>query len=165
MIGLLSHRHDGARVRLVGAVLVVSAMASLVPSCGQSRSVDAFCDTFRSQTTAMLEKYRSRLGSLDYQNHPLKTLLVGAGSAIEAQGDLAVMFDHLEAVAPDEIEPEVAAVRDMYQKQLDTAAKAAGDPVGALVGGLVTGISSMGAYESVQKFILANCDTSFLDGR
>ncbi|MBS1837542.1 MAG: hypothetical protein JST64_07575 [Actinobacteria bacterium] len=146
----------------VAAAIVAATVALLLPGCSQPRSVDAFCGTFESQAKDLVSKYSGRLSSLDYQNNPLKTLLVGAGSAIEAQGDLAVLFDHLDAVAPDEIEPEVAAVRDMYKRQLDTAEKAAGDPIGALAGGLVSAVSSMGSYEKVQKFITANCDTSFL---
>lgn len=109
-------------------------------------------------------KYDDRAAGLDPEGDPLMSLIVALGSLVEAQGDLVVMFDRLEKVAPEEIQPEVAAVRDSMKDQLDSAGDAVGDPLGALGGALVAGLASMGSYSAVERYIESNCDLSFMTG-
>lgn len=153
----LAKAHARAVVALVGATL-------LLPACGAGRSTEAFCDTLEAQVVELRSKYTDRAGMLDSEGDPLAALLVGLGSLVEAQGDLVVMFDRLEGVAPDDIQPEVAAVRESLQRQLDAAGESVGDPLGGLGSSLVAGVSAMGSYAAVQNYISSNCDLSFMAG-
>jgi hypothetical protein len=154
-------RERRAAVRFAVVSLVCSV---LVGGCGESRSTEAFCSTLEDQMVSLRAKYDDRAAGLDPEGDPLMALIVALGSLVEAQGDLVVMFDRLEKVAPEEIQPEVAAVRDSMKDQLDSVGDAVGDPLGALGGALVAGLASMGSYSAVQQYIESNCDLSFMTG-
>ena len=139
------------RVLAVAAVLGV-----LCFGCAPTRSVEAFCATYHDEKAAFIDKYNERQDAVDSMEG-LDGIVLGLGSAIEAVGDTKVMFDKLEAVAPEEIQADVAAVRDSLQQQLEAAGEVASDPFGAFGSGLVSGLASMGSWDRVDHYIQENC--------
>ncbi len=101
-----------------------------------------------------MEKYQGRADLIEEQQ-PLVGLFAGVGSLIEAQGDFVVLLDRLEKVAPEEIAPEVAALRDAAHEQTD--ALASGDLGRMAFGGLVTLMQVQGSAERVDQFIGGTC--------
>ena len=72
-------------------------------------------------------------------------------------GDTVVLFEKLDKVAPEDIEPDVAAVRDNIQSQLEAVSGAASDPLGALVGSLFMGLTAGGSWQRVSDYVVTNC--------
>jgi hypothetical protein len=83
------------------------------------------------------------------------------GTLFSAPRDLASFFDKLDKVAPDDIEPDVAQLRDGFQKQADSLGdQAAGmfsNPLGTALGSLASGMSLSGASSRVDAYTLKNC--------
>jgi hypothetical protein len=143
----------------LGLLVAVVIMATAC-SGGTTRSVAAFCQTFQSEATRFHAKYQAQARASS-QTDPLSGLLTATGSLVQAQGDLAVLFDRLEQVAPGEIEPDVAAVRDAFRQQAEALRQAGGDPIGALSAGLVGGLQASGSVDRVQTYLQRHCDLSF----
>jgi hypothetical protein len=144
---------------------LIGVVGTAAAGCGgPQRSAQAFCATFQREAVRLHDKYQAQVGSLDVDADPLGSLATTLGTALEAQGDLVVLFDRLDKVAPDEIEPEVAAVRDAMKKQVDAAGDALKDPLGALGSALLNGLTNMGSYNAVDQYIQSNCDLSFEKG-
>lgn len=148
--------------RFIRALLAVLMLACLLGCSDSGRSTEAFCDTFESEALRLVDEYSSRLDGIDAESDPLGALVLALGSILEAQGDLVVLLDRLEAVAPDEIQPEVEAVRDALKDQADAAGEALSDPLAALGSGLAAGLTSMGSVTAIESYIRDNCDLSFL---
>ncbi len=134
---------------------LIAALVLVASSCGGSgRSTEAFCSTYQTEQQRLMEKYQGRADLIEEQQ-PLVGLFAGVGSLIEAQGDFVVLLDRLEKVAPEEIAPEVAALRDAAQEQTD--ALASGDLGRMAFGGLVTLMQVQGSAERVDRYIVGNC--------
>ncbi len=127
--------------------------------CGTERSATAFCKVYWEQKKAYLAKYAGAAsqardaGAKD----PLLGAFSGIASGLSAVGDIAIMFDKLDKVAPDSIEPDVAAVRDSIKSQISGAGGAYKDPVGTIAGGLVRSLAVAGSWDRVGKFVVAQC--------
>ena len=100
----------------------------MLSASGMPRSVEASCDTFESETDRLAEKYETRSAGLQQQGDALVGLLGTFGSAVEGLGDAVLLYGRLEAVAPSDIQPEVAAVRDAPQGRVDALGRTATDP-------------------------------------
>ena len=61
-------------------------------------------------------------------------------------------------MAPDDIEPDVAAIRDSMQKQIDRMPDSAKDPLGGVLGGILAGLTTMGSWERVGNYVTDHCD-------
>jgi hypothetical protein len=72
----------------------------------------------RSDKAAYLSKYNAESGSLQKSNG-LPQLLGLTGMSFQVLGTLVDMFSDLDNVAPDDIETQVAAVRDSLKKEED----------------------------------------------
>lgn len=136
---------------------VAVAVLLAVVSCA-GRSTEAFCDTFQSEERRLQAKYEDRLNTAAEMD-PLSSLIVGVGTTVEAIGDIKVVYDRLEAKAPEEIQPDVATVRDALAAQLDALGDAGGNPLGSIFGGLITGLSVMGSEQRVNEFIVEECQS------
>lgn len=86
-------------------------------------------------------------------------LLGGSVGMVQALGDLQLMWDDLVDVAPDDIRGDVEVVRDTTQEQLDAAREAVSDPVGALLGGVLSGLQHGGSYTRVNDYARDHCGT------
>lgn len=134
---------------------VILAGIILLSACA-GRSVESFCATFYSEIDRLEDKYSNRLADSEGQD-PLAGLLTVLGTTAEAFGDYAVLYDRLEQVAPNDLQPDVAAVRDALNQQLVSMKEAGSDPLGAAFGSLITGLSVIGSEQRVNEYIAANC--------
>lgn len=142
--------------RLVCAIAVIAVVAGC--GDGETRSAASFCSRLQKEKAAYLGKYNARSESLASSGlDDLTKGLASFGSAFEAMGDVVIIFDKLERVAPDDIQPDVAAIHDSLKKQIDSAGDSFKNPLGALAGGLVSGLTTMGSWRRVEQYIEANC--------
>ncbi len=139
------------------AVAVLSLLAIGISGCGSNRSVQAFCDTYHEQKTAFIDRYggSTKLGKDPSLGESFAALANGLASV----GDVVVIFDELDKVAPDDIESDVARVRDSIQSQIDGAGGMISDPLGAVAGGLVSGLTSAGSFQRVSDYVSVNCES------
>jgi len=137
------------------------AAALLLSGCalfGPERSVEAYCDLYKERAAEMEAKYSDRAEGLGQnEDEVLSDLLVGLGSLMEAQGDLAAAYEDLSEVAPPEIENDVERMATALRKQADTVAEMGSDPLGAALGSTMTGLQNMGAAQNVAEFEQQNC--------
>jgi hypothetical protein len=124
-------------------VVVVHATA------GPTRSAAAFCSVYFQQKHQYLATYDSR----DYRNDPLAGLL----NAIGAMSDWVPMFEKLDAVAPSDIEPDVATIVDSLKKEQDAAGQELSNPLGALGSGLTAALMSSASWNNLSQYIQKNC--------
>lgn len=144
---------DRVRAALFAVVLAGIGLGSVACS---GRSVDAFCSTYHQQKAAYLARY-GNAGQQADSGDPAADLLGGAAQLGSALGDIVIMFDRLSKVAPDDIEPDVAAIHDSLQKQIDGASGAVKDPLGTIGGGLLQGLTTLGSWQRLEDYVVANC--------
>ena len=118
-----------------------------------------FRQTYNQQKTAYLAKYNAIDSQLnaDENSDPLAAAFGGLGSSLEAMGDVVVIFDRLDQVAPSDIEPDVKAIYNSLVNEENDMSNAASNPLGALAGGLVTGLMTSGSWQRVGDYVTANC--------
>jgi hypothetical protein len=130
----------------------VALLLAGVSACG-GRSVEAYCETFYGEGQELRQQWIDAGNTQD----PLAAI----GSIFSAPRDLAAFFAELEEVAPEDIQPDVAQVRDAFQEQADsmgeTAAGMVENPLGTALGSLATGLSMSGAMQRVDSYTLENC--------
>jgi len=143
----------------VAAALLAGAGAAC--SSKPQRSVQAFCDTFKTEAIRLHDKYQRAADTFGTQQDPLVGLLGAAGTIFGAQGDMVVLFDRLDQTAPSDIEPDVHAMRDAAKSSADATKKAITDPLGAIGSGLVTALQSSGSSHAVDSYLQSHCDLSF----
>lgn len=134
--------------------------ALLVVGCSNEpdRSAAAVCATYERESIRLYGKYSAQAAALDPEADPLAGLVGSLGMILETQGDFAVLFDRLAMVAPEEIEPEVLAVRDSFKQQAEAMQGAAASPFGSLVSGLFAGLQAQGSYRQAEDYLVASCD-------
>jgi hypothetical protein len=143
------------------ASICVVGMLAVTAGCGGSeRSAAKYCSTYLAEKHAYLDKYNRAADKASGMSDPLGQLLLTAGMTASAIGDVEVMFDKLDRVSPDEIEPDVAAVRDSIKHQLDSIGDMASNPIGALASALVSGFASSGSWQRVGEWTVANCGSA-----
>ncbi len=129
------------------------------------RSVKAFCATYETESIRLYSKYKAQTKGFNPETNPIGSLAAGLGSLLEAQGDLVVLMDRLEPVAPLDIQPEIAAVRDAFRQQAEASRGVASSPLGALASSLMSSLQSQGSYRRVEAYIGANCDVAAIKRR
>ncbi|GAA4803326.1 hypothetical protein ACFQ0K_12185 [Nocardioides caeni] len=124
-----------------------------------ARTADSFCATYWQEKDAYLAKYGARSDTVDQlsADDPLAAFLVSVSSLGEALGDVVIIFDKLEATAPDEIQPDVASIRDSLQKSIDSSGDAVDNPWGALLGSLVQGLTTQGSWQRLGDYVVDTC--------
>jgi hypothetical protein len=123
-------------------------LATTLSACGgTARSVAAFCATLAKEKQEFLATY-------DNTNQPpLQALIKGLASI----GEIPVIFDKLDKVAPADIEPDVAQVRDNFKQQISQLGGVASNPLGGLAAGLFSSLVAAGTFLRVSNYIAANC--------
>jgi len=141
----------------VGAVVLLTVLLS---ACGgTTRSVAAFCQTYHQQKSAYLTKYGGLASqvSSESKTDPLAAVVGGIAGSFSAFGDIKVMFDRLDQVAPSDVEPDVDAVYKSLQQEESSLAAEASNPLGALFSGVITALTTSGSWQRVSNYISANC--------
>jgi hypothetical protein len=135
------------------ALAAVAILATLTSSCGQARTVENYCDTFWAEGGKIRDsaKEAQRNGGM----------LGSLGVLFSAPSDMANFFDKLDAVAPDEIEPDIAKLRDGYQKIGEKMGDGlSADPMsmfGSLAGNMAIGFGLAGSERRVDAFTAKHC--------
>jgi len=150
------------RKSLAGTLLLSIVLLAAI-GCGSSpqRSAAGFCRTFKTEAVRLHDKYEAR-AKFASTAQPLVGLVSMVGTLAEAQGDLVTMLVRLDKVAPDSIEPDVAAAHDALKKQADHTGQALTNPLAALGEGVVNALTSAGSFQQVNTYIKDNCDLSFM---
>lgn len=122
---------------------LVLIAVSLLAGCAQPRSREAFCRTLAEEKQRYRDKYSARGEQIAERAREgdLRSLFVALGTGLEALRDVAVTFDKLEKAAPEEIQPDVEAIRDALQRQRDALKDVADNPLGRWPAALHLGCS------------------------
>lgn len=150
----------GRRRLAVRAALVAVAVAVVAPACssgGSERSTASFCSTMRSEKQRIRGQLDDAAAAQEAAGDDFAMVLIGLGGSIQAIGELRTYFRKLAAVAPDEIRTEAEIVAESYDKQLDSAGDAVGDPLGGLGGLLMSSLTTSGQMNALDEFAFANC--------
>lgn len=151
-------RHAATLLRGVAALVALLVLSTGAAGCGgETRSVESYCKVLAEEKAAYLEKYAGLAEAVESSEDPLAGVLIGLTGTLSAVGDIKIIFDKLAAVAPEEIAPDVEAVRDSFKAQIDALKGAAGDPLGALGAGLVAGLTSAGSWQRVDAWTASHC--------
>lgn len=132
--------------RAIAAVALVSAAAACLTACsGSTRSVEAFCSTMEEHKQAYLGQMEAAQGAgID-----------GLLTAISAVGDLKLMWKELAEVAPSDIQTDVEAVSEAWQKQEDNAG------AGNWMASITTALLNSGSMSRVDTYVRENCDGDY----
>jgi len=146
---------------VLAVIVVMATLSSGLTSCGAERSPQAFCKVYDEEKAAYIAKYNERNDQVQAleESDSLAAFMVAGGSIFEALGDIVIIFDKLDKVAPDDIEPDVAAIRDALKKQNESAKDSYNDPIGSLLGGLVSGLTTSGSWTRVGDYVTENCES------
>jgi hypothetical protein len=141
--------------------LVLIAVGVLA-GCTQPRSREAFCRTLAQETQRYRDKYSQRFDQIgktaQTREKTLSSLLsTTVETSVEALGDAVAIFDKLDKVAPEEIQPDVAASRDALRRQRDALRNVGNNPLGALTESFASTLVTMGSWERVSTYIDQNC--------
>lgn len=153
----MSPRHR-ARSALTTLALA-AALVAVLPGCAASRSPEQFCKVYWEEKESYLTKYENANEAIDAagEKDPLLGGLAGLATGLQAVGDVVIIFEKLDKVAPDDIEPDVAAIRDSLKAQTEAASGAVDNPLGAIAGGLVSSLTTAGSWDRVSKYVVAEC--------
>lgn len=145
------------RIRRPVLAALLSASLFTTVACSSARTPEGFCAEYEKQKSQYLQTYNSKSAALNGSD-PLTQAIGGAAMTVEALGDIVVMFDALDTVSPDDIEPDVAAIHDSLQKQLDSMGDSAQHPVGGLISSLSAALATQGSWQRVGDYVKNNCD-------
>jgi hypothetical protein len=145
---------SSGRAKLIAAaaaalVVAITAVSVSAATGGPSRSVNSFCTTYYAQMNKIWAMGHMKTGSQ----------LGDAFQSMAALSELPVMFDALDHVAPDTIEPDVANIRD----NMKAADQSANGTLSGLGGALAASIMSAGSWENFTQYTDANCPVKAYD--
>lgn len=158
-------RATGKRVGC--AVWVLAAITVATTSCGiagETKTAASFCKVYVAEKTNYLKRYAPYEKAIA-PNDPkagakaLTAIVMG----VQSLGDVTVILTKFEKAAPDDIEPDMAAVLDSWKKMQDTLGSEAShafDPKGLLgdvVKGALVGAMSNGSWTRAGEYITKNC--------
>lgn len=146
-------------LRRTGAATLLLASALALTACTSQRSPQAFCKVYWQQKHDYLARYGAAAAQTEAagKKHPMLGVFSGLVTTFAAIGDIEIIFDKLDRVAPDDIEPDVAKIRDSLKSQTDSAGGAYKDPIGTVVGGLVSGLTTVGSWQRVSEYVVQQC--------
>lgn len=85
------------------------------------------------------------------------TALSGLAQGYGAIADLAIMFEEMAEVAPEEIRTDTEKVAEAFDKAVDSAGDSATDPIGGLAGSLATALAIGPALSRVDQYVRDRC--------
>lgn len=143
---------------MLGALIIAGIIvAAIVIFIVQPwRTVKSFCSTYESGKEQLLQQWSQQ----ENQNSDSFSKLVNGFATVAGEpADLANLFGKLDNVAPNDIEPDVATLRDAFKKESDAMdSMAGGNILGGLGSGLMLGLSTQGAFNRVGVYITKNCE-------
>lgn len=153
-------RPYGRSALLTFAVAVLPI--ALCIGCGSGRSAEAYCKTYEDGFNKIKQQYPDVDQYTSSDDNPMVML----ARILSATGDIIALIGDMAKVAPDEIQSDTQRVHDSLESTLAESADTAGNAVGrnlagalsGLASGLMASMTSAGALERMDKFIVANCD-------
>ena len=130
---------------LLVTLAVTGMLMAGLTGCAPARSVSAFCSTMEEHKAAYLGQMEAAQGAG----------VSGLITAVSAVGDLKLMWKELADVAPSDIQGDVEAVSEAWQKQEDNAG--AGDWMSAIA----TALFNSGSMSRVDAYVRENCDGDY----
>lgn len=127
----------------LAAVTVLAGVG--LTSCGDNRSVEAFCSTMDEHKDAFTSQMDT---AMDQGFGGLLT----AGSAV---GDLKHMWNALSEVAPEDIQPDVESVAEVWTTQEENGSS------GNWMGAVTTAVSNSGSMVRVNQYAVENCGEEY----
>jgi hypothetical protein len=146
-------------VRTMTKLLIVGLIAVAVLSTwwivAPHRSVEAYCSTFHNEGVKLHKQWNAQRQQMT--NDPF----AGLGLAFGSFDDIANFFDKLDQVAPDEIEPDVARLRDAYKQAAQNFSNSGGSQLDLLMGQqLILSLQVLGPEQRVNDWTTKNCPAS-----
>jgi hypothetical protein len=151
----------GWRLGFASAALVATASVAACGSNAPTRSITSFCNTYNSEKAKYENKYSSLASGSTPQNagEIVTDLVMG----FQSLGDAVIIFDKLDRVAPMNIEPDVAAVRDSLKNIEGTMGDEASNAfnpqglLGAVFKGVLSSLESGGSWTRVGNYVQRHC--------
>lgn len=138
------------RLLLRAQVLSIALALLLAAGCGGAeRSPQAYCKAFYSKAAPIRDAYVKA----DPNKDPLGAFVM----LISAPGDMISILDGMTDHAPDEIKSDTVEVRDSLKKSVDSMGDALSDPLGAIGGGIISSLTSAGAFQRVDAYLGQHC--------
>lgn len=148
-------------ISLMVSSVLLSGCALHIPGTGISlggRSAEKLCDTYQQEKDAYVTKYAGRGEAIsDAGSDSATAALLTLGMTMETIGDIAVMFEKFASVAPDDIRPDVEAIRDSFGGYIGRSGDAVKDPLGSLVSGLLASLATQGSWLRFEQYISQHC--------
>jgi hypothetical protein len=119
---------------LVGVLLITLVTARLTTP---KRSVAAYCQVFETEKARLAKLSGNTYSSVVFNN------------SVSNAGDYAKSFAKLEKVAPEDVQPDVAALKTIYQKIYDDPSQATS-----------ASLSGISAESNVSKWTHTQCHTN-----
>lgn len=136
---------------LLVALTIASAMVSLIACGSPTRSVATYCAYFYDQGGRLRERW-IRSGENASQNP-----LAGLATASAALPEIASFMHELSLRAPEDIAPDVQTLATALKRSAEQEASAASNPLGSLLGGLLSGPAMSAAEQRVNIYTLRTC--------
>jgi len=130
-------------------------MVAGLTACGDTRSTEAFCDTFKERAVQFHDKYTAADQQVTAGGNPFASLLM----LMQSPADLQVMFQALDKVAPDDIEPSVNQMLEAMKQQQQAMNSLS---LSSALGGLLIGLESSGAERDINDYLSQHCDLSYM---
>jgi hypothetical protein len=145
---------------LSAALALLATLAATGCGGGAERSAQAYCDTYHDGFDEIKRQY-PEVDQYSHSDNPVALLL----KTTSALGDIIALIGEMADRAPDEVKSDTERVHETMQQQLDmvgsTAGSAASRDIGGLVGGLASslmgGVANAGAFERMDRYVVANC--------
>jgi hypothetical protein len=138
----------GASSALV-IVIVLGAGIPLTACSSNPRSAAAVCHVWTTQAVPLHDQYA--------KDSSAGLSLASIIDLVGVPDQLANLMGSMGAVAPEPIEGDFQILQSAFQKEASSMGQAVTDPLGALVGGVVNGLSTAGSYTRVNQYIEDNC--------
>jgi hypothetical protein len=137
--------------KALGTVAVCAVVIALAGCGGQTRSVASYCSYFYGEGSQLRNRWiKSSAANADNPFAELSSVFADLPEA-------ANFLNQLSERAPEEIAPDVKTLAEALKRVSADAGSAASDPLGALAGGLVTGLETHGAEQRVNEYTFRNC--------
>lgn len=142
------------RVRFVAALVVLALLTLTVglAACGgPERSAEAYCRAFYETAAPLRADYEE--ADENAEEDPLGAI----ATILRSPGDLKVMLSKMAEHAPDEVKADTEAARDALEDQQDAIGDVFSDPLGAIGGGLIAGLTSSGSFSRIDAYLGEHC--------
>lgn len=152
-----------ATVVIVGGLTACGGLPGSAPA-EPVKTAATFCATYNEEKRTYLQKYES-LSTPIAEDDPQagSKILVNLFMGVQSLGDVTVILTKLEKAAPDDIQPDVAAVLESWKKSQETIGEGASQAfnpkgmVGVLLKGMFASIASNGSWTRVGDYVNENC--------